>query len=167
VFEVQSTSGQLGAQNSIVAGGRYDRMISELGGPAQPAIGFAMGLERVLLAMGEQSAPKTPFCALLALGPKAGPLAARVASELRARGVPVDLDGRSNSLKSKLRRADSAGATLALVVGESEADRGVVQLKDLERGGQVEWAVAALPQAVLDRLTSHDEPEQNRAPSES
>jgi histidyl-tRNA synthetase len=167
VFEVQCSGGALGSQNSIVAGGRYDRMISELGGPPLPAIGFAMGLERVLLAMGDTVDPKPAFCSLLPLGPRAGQLAAKVATELRDRGVRVDLDGRSNSLKSKLRRADSAGATLALVIGDSEVDRGVVQLKDLARGSREDCPVDGLAQVVLDRLTSPREPEQNRAPSES
>lgn len=167
VFEVLCTGDALGSQNTIVAGGRYDRMISELGGPAQPAIGFAMGLERVLMAMGEVTNSRAGFCAVLPLGARAGQLAARLASELRAAGVRVDLDGRGNSLKSKLRRADSMGAALALVLGDAEVDRGVVQLKDLARGTQEETAVGELARAVLARLTSQAEPEQNRAPSES
>jgi histidyl-tRNA synthetase len=152
VFEVLCSGGGLGSQNTIVAGGRYDRMISELGGPASPAIGFAIGLERVLLAMGEQPREKRAPCALLPLGPRAEQEAARVARALRARGVAVDLDGRNNSLKSKLRRADSMGARVALVLGDSEVERGVVQLKDLERGGQTEVSVAALPDAIVTRL---------------
>jgi histidyl-tRNA synthetase len=131
LFEINANTGELGAQNTLVGGGRYDGMIKNLGGPQVPAIGFAMGLERILLAMSEKQRDRVAFCFIAPLGERARATALRLGRDLRAAGVVVDLDGRGNSLKSMLRRADASGARLCLVLGESELEREVVQLKDL------------------------------------
>jgi histidyl-tRNA synthetase len=163
VFEMVSESGELGAQNALVAGGRYDRMLSELGGPEIPAFGFAMGLERLLLALGEAEVPVEPSCMVLALGERAGPPAARLANAIRDRGVKVELDGREQSLKSKLRRANAMGASVAVLIGDAELDRGVVQIKNLARGSQTESATETAAEQVVRQLTSLGEPEQEPA----
>lgn len=131
LFELNATTGELGAQNTLCGGGRYDGMIQDLGGPRTPALGFAMGLERVLLALGAESTKPKPFCVLAPLGERAQLAALALARDLRAAGVSVDLDGRGNSLKSMLRRADALQARLCVVVGDSEVDRGLAQVKDL------------------------------------
>jgi histidyl-tRNA synthetase len=136
LFEVKSTAGELGAQNTLCGGGRYDDMVRELGGPAVPAIGFAMGLERILLALGDAAAVKRPRCAVAPLGARALAEGLRLGRSLRQAGVVTDVDGRGNSLKSMLRRADSLGARFCVVIGDAELERGVVQLKDLAQHSQ-------------------------------
>jgi histidyl-tRNA synthetase len=131
LFEIQSASGGLGAQNAIGGGGRYDAMVGDLGGPAVSAIGFAIGLERVLLAMGDASLTSVPSCFVAPLGERAVLEAQLIARELRDLGVRVDVDGRGNSLKSMLRRANSLGAAVCVILGDSELDAGVVKVKDL------------------------------------
>ncbi|HYQ46289.1 MAG TPA: histidine--tRNA ligase [Polyangiaceae bacterium] len=131
VFEMQSTMGSLGSQNTLIAGGRYDNLLKSLGGPQIPAIGCGMGLERILLALGETPVPVTPPCFVAPLGEKATLAALKLTRELREAGVVTVLDGRGNSMKSMLRRADGLGARLCVVIGESEVEQGQVQLKDL------------------------------------
>jgi histidyl-tRNA synthetase len=136
LFELKATGGDLGAQNTLVGGGRYDAMIETLGGPSVAAIGFAMGLERILLAMPDDPPTSVPTCYVAPIGSPAQREALLLASELRGSGVTVDLDGRGNSLRSMLRRADAVGARVCLVLGDSELQEGVVQVKDLEQHTQ-------------------------------
>jgi len=144
LFEIQTTGGEIGTQNALLGGGRYDGMIKELGGPEVPAIGFALGLERVLLALPAEpvAAPARVFVA--PLGERAGIEALLVARDLRAAGIPTDADTRGGSLKSLLRRADGTGARLCLVLGDTELERGIVMLKDLKARTQIEVPRAEL-----------------------
>jgi histidyl-tRNA synthetase len=127
-------------------------MVHELGGPRVPAIGFAMGLERILLAMSEQAPAALPFCYLAPIGEAAALRALVMARSLRERGVRAEVDGRGSSLKSMLRRADATGARLCLVLGASELERGVVQLKDLGAHSQQELPLEAAVDHVAERL---------------
>lgn len=143
-FEVSAKSGELGTQNALLGGGRYDDMLEALGGPPTPAIGFAMGLERILLAMPEV-ATEVPFSVTFApLGPAALRRALVLSRTLRAQGIRAEVDGRGTSLKSMLRRANSAQARLCVVLGDSEMERGVCQLKDLREHEQIEIAQDSL-----------------------
>ncbi len=130
-FEITATSGELGSQNALLGGGRYDQMIAGLGGPETPAIGFAMGMERILLALGEAPLARPAWVAIAPLGKPAITRALVLAKQLRKAGIVTEVDGRGASLKSMLRRANSGGARVCLVLGESELERGVVQVKDL------------------------------------
>ncbi|MEZ4376246.1 MAG: His/Gly/Thr/Pro-type tRNA ligase C-terminal domain-containing protein, partial [Polyangiaceae bacterium] len=130
LFELKSSSGDLGAQNTLCGGGRYDNMIKSLGGPDVPAIGFAMGLERILLALGEQAEERADGVFIAPLGAGAIGEALVLGRELRQAGIPTEVDGRGNSMKSMLRRANHLGSRLVLVLGDNEIERGVVQLKD-------------------------------------
>jgi histidyl-tRNA synthetase len=152
LFEIRSTAGELGTQNALLGGGRYDGMVEELDGPKTPAIGFAMGLERVLLAMPKRSAEAPPRCFIAPLGERAALEALVVARELRNAGVHALADTRGGSLKSLLRRADSLGARLCLVLGDAELDRGVVAVKDLVEKAQSDVPRAELVKRVLDVL---------------
>jgi histidyl-tRNA synthetase len=136
LFEIQATAPELGSQNALLGGGRYDGMVKELGGPNVPAIGFAMGLERTLLAMPKADAPPRASCFIAPLGEPAREAALTLARDLRARGIATEADTRGGSLKSLLRRADSLGTRLCLVVGDAELERGVVAMKDLMRRSQ-------------------------------
>ena len=128
--------GSLGSQNTLIAGGRYDNMLKSLGGPQIPAIGCGMGLERILLALGEAASPRPAPCFIAPLGEKATLSALKLTRELRERGVVTVLDGRGNSMKSMLRRADGLGAGVCVVIGESEVERDQVQIKDLSAHSQ-------------------------------
>jgi histidyl-tRNA synthetase len=148
LFEVVGRGGGLGAQSTICGGGRYDGLVEQLGGPPTPSIGFAFGLERVLLAGAEAPVSAGPDVVVAAASPAQLVEAALVARELRAAGFRVDSDLRGQSLKSQLRRADKLGARAALVLGESELARGVAQLKDLRGKTQSEVARGALVEAL-------------------
>jgi histidyl-tRNA synthetase len=163
LFEIQSSSGDLGAQNAIGGGGRYDAMIRDLGGPAVPAIGFAIGLERVLLAMGERADVRAPLCYVAPIGERAIGAGLILARELRDRGLSVDLDGRGSSLKAMLRRANAVGARICVLIGDSELDRSVVKVKDLTAHTEDELPRAAVVESIVARFGAlaperHEEP---------
>jgi histidyl-tRNA synthetase len=146
IFEVKAKVGDLGAQNTLGGGGRYDRLVSSLGGPEVPAIGFALGVERVLLALGEPAEEFEPVLALFiaVLGEKAQAWALPVAHRLRLRGVRTELEHRTASLKSQLKRADALKARLALIVGDNELQSGKLVLRDLSTRQQHEVTEAEL-----------------------
>ncbi len=152
-FELIAQGDEVGSQNAILGGGRYDGMLEGLGGRPTPAIGFAMGLERVLLAMGKQVDPLPPLVFLAPLGSAAQLCSLRFAEELRERKVRVELDGRGNSLKSMLRRANNMGARLCIVIGETEVTTRRAQVKDLSHHRQSEISFDQLITHVNDQLT--------------
>ncbi|HEX5099587.1 MAG TPA: histidine--tRNA ligase [Polyangiaceae bacterium] len=158
LFEIQSSAGEMGSQNALLGGGRYDGMVRELGGPDVPAIGFAMGLERMLLAMPVRPAAKTGRCFLAPLGEAAIDQALVIARELRNAGVEAEADTRGGSLKSLLRRADGTTSRLCLVLGEAELARGVVALKDLAARTQEEVPRAELVARVQALLATPPAP---------
>ena len=136
LFELRGRGGELGAQNALGGGGRYDTLVEELGGPPTAGIGFALGLERLLLAMPQPAAAPEVSIFLAPIGDRAVAESLLLARELRALGVASLVEGRGGSLKSMLRRANGVGAVGALVLGDGELDRGVVQLKDLAAHAQ-------------------------------
>jgi histidyl-tRNA synthetase len=152
LFEIQASTGNLGAQNALGGGGRYDAMVKELGGPDVPALGFAIGLDRVLLAMPEQPRIEPASCFVAPMGDRAAAQALVLARELRSLGVPVDVDGRGGSLKSMMRRANGSGARLCVIIGDTEIDRGVLTVKDLAQHSQEEVPRADAASALLARL---------------
>jgi len=148
LFELVSNQGELGAQNTLLGGGRYDGMVHELGGPKLPAVGFAIGLERLLLASPLPAPEKAPRCFIAPLGDAGLKQALGLARQLRSAGIGTDLDGRGGSMKSMLRRADSLGARVCLVIGDSEVESAQVQVKDLAAHSQ-----ELVPQAdVIDAV---------------
>ncbi len=136
LFEVRSDSDGLGAQNAICGGGRYDGLVETLGGPSTPAIGFALGIERVLMASRSAVAPQTADAFIISAQPELRTEALLVATELRNAGLHALADLRGTSVKSQMRRADKSGAGFAVILGTDERDRGVVQVKQLEDQGQ-------------------------------
>lgn len=139
-FEIVASGGEVGAQNAILGGGRYDGLVEELGGPHVPAIGFAMGVERVALAIPrEDSAYLRPVAVFVAaLGDAARRWSLRTADRLRCEGISVEIDPRGGSLKSQMRRADKLGARVVLLVGDNELAKGTAMLKVMATGGQSE-----------------------------
>lgn len=145
----------LGSQDAVCSGGRYDGLISQLGGEATPAIGFAMGVERVVALLEQQDAAPTESKTdiyVVAQGETALRAALPLAESIRlrapARRVEVNLGG--GNFKAQFRRADRSGAALAVVVGEDELARGVVQLKPLREAEATpsETALATAAEAV-------------------
>lgn len=152
LFEISATSGELGTQNALCGGGRYDKMIEGLGGQSVPAVGFAMGLERVLLAIPAETTEVAPFCYFAPMSESAILVAMGFAQQLRKLGFRAEVDGRGQRLKSMLRRADSLKAKLVVVLGESELERAVAAVKDLGAHSQSEVAFSALVEDLAARL---------------
>lgn len=154
LFEFRATASDLGSQNTLIGGGRYDNMIEGLGGPKVPAIGFAAGIERLLISTGMGASPRAPRCFVAPLGAAAASRGLMLARDLRAAGVPADVDGRGASMKAMLRRADALGARLCLILGEAEIGRGVVTVKDLAARTQGEVPLESAVQVVAERMAT-------------
>ncbi len=137
-FEVTSTN--LGSQNAVVAGGRYDGLVEVLGGSDIPGIGFAIGMERMALALEAAQKPREGLVrvALIALGEPAARRATQLARELRGLPMQVELLSTERSLKSQLKRADRIGANYAVIIGADELARDAAQLRDLGASAQRE-----------------------------
>src|SRR5438445_9957843 len=139
------THGALGAQNAILGGGRYDGLSESLGGPSAPGIGFAIGEDRLVLALKEsaETAQRKPDVYIAPLGPGMNREAARLARELRRDGVITELGDESFRLKKSLETASKIGARFALIIGENEVTSGAFALKNLQSGEQVSVPRAA------------------------
>jgi len=131
-------TGLLGSQGAVAAGGRYDGLIADLGGPELPGIGFAMGVERVALLLAEKDFRKRPDLFIAALGDAARTEAFILMSGLQREGVAVEIDYEGKSLKSQMRRADKFNARFTLIIGDDELAKGVAALKDMDQGMQAE-----------------------------
>lgn len=164
LFEVRATSSDLGSQNTLCGGGRYDTMIEGLGGQKVPAIGFAVGMERLLASMPEGAPRPGPDVYLVPLTPKGAERALLLGRELRQRDVVTELDGRGGKLKTMMARAEKRGARFCVLLGD-EIDRGVVSLKDLAARSQEELPIADAGLLIADRVKS--QPEAGRAPGPS
>ncbi|MCH8274014.1 MAG: histidine--tRNA ligase [Armatimonadetes bacterium] len=152
VFEVQSES--LGAQNALCGGGRYDNLIEDCGGPATPAVGVAMGIERALMVLKtENRTPNTENCphafAVCLTGRRSE--FAKVVQSLRNAGVSVETDPNFRSAKSQFRQADKSGATIAVVIGDMELDSDEATVKDLQQGTEQKIAMGTLAQSLRNR----------------
>jgi histidyl-tRNA synthetase len=125
---------RLGAQGTVLAGGRYDGLIESLGGPHTPAVGWAAGIERLAM-MIEAPSPETSTVAVVPLGERAQAEGQKIVAGLRREGISADMAYRGN-MKKRLSRANAAGAKYALILGDNELDAGEAQLKDLTTGEQ-------------------------------
>jgi len=140
VFEAKS--GALGAQDTVGAGGRYNGLVSELGGPDLAGIGFGSGVERILLAAASREASPSLDVFFVTLAPEARTAAMRLASALRTEGVSCDLDYANRSAKGQFRHADRSGAAYAAVLGEDELAQGVCTVRDMSSGAERTVSVA-------------------------
>ena len=149
-FEVKAAG--LGAQSTVVAGGRYDGLVAALGGPPVPGIGFGIGVERMALALQASGlTPATaPDAAIVALGPAATRHAAAVARELRGAHLNVAMLSPEKKMKALLTRASKIGARFALIIGDDELARGVVQLRDLKQSTQREVQLQEAAGVIAD-----------------
>ena len=139
----EMVTGSLGAQNAVAAGGRYDGLIKDLGGPALPGIGFAMGVERLVLMKGTEGiAPARPDLFVAALGEAAADRGFAIMSTLQRQGLTAEMDYEGKSLKSQLRRADKLKARFVLILGEEELAGGRAPLRNMADGTQEEITLA-------------------------
>jgi histidyl-tRNA synthetase len=131
-FEV--ISDRLGAQNAIGGGGRYNGLVRDLGGPDVAAIGFAIGMERLIMLLQQerQETVRTPRFFIAGLGDKPLENAFLLVQQLRGHGLEAEMDYEARSLKSQMRRADKSGARYVLILGEDELIRRQVQLRDMQ-----------------------------------
>ena len=139
---------QLGAQSAVCAGGRYDGLIEMLGGPKVPGIGFAMGIERLvlLLKQGDGLEEKVEELDLFiaGLGDEASGFSFKRMHELRERGYRVDMDLDSKSLKSQMKQADKAGARFVVIIGSQELENKQAPLRNMKTGEQTDLQLAAI-----------------------
>ncbi len=151
-FEI--TSGRLGSQDAVAAGGRYDGLVEDFGGASTPGLGFALGMERlVLLLSGSgETHGATPPVYLAALGEEARQLALRWAVTLRKGGVPTDLDYEGRSLKSQMRRADRLGARWVVMIGQEEMEEGKVRLRNMESKTQEDIPLAEAESILIKTI---------------
>ncbi|MBR3844752.1 MAG: histidine--tRNA ligase [Clostridia bacterium] len=140
VFEFVST--QIGAQGTVCAGGRYDGLVEEMGGPSLPSLGFAMGLERLLLLMDAQNLPfpadRKPDLYVVPMGEAAAVAAAKYCEQLREEGFVALTDLNGRGLKAQMKYANKIGASYTIVIGEDELAKGKVNVKNMENGQQTE-----------------------------
>lgn len=150
-FEV--TCSHLGAQNAVGAGGRYDGLVEQLGGAAVPAVGFAVGLERIALMLPQDvSLPTIPRVYVAAFGGRASTVGFTLLDELRRQGVPADMDFRAASLKAHLRQADRLGVLYAVLLGDDEAAKNTATVRNMQTKEQEELAIPDLPFTLRARL---------------
>ncbi len=139
VFEIQSAD--LGAQATVCAGGRYDGLVTELGGPETAAIGWAMGLERLVILLqkldNSATASRVDFY-MVSRGEAAEGQALRIVQQLRQAGFKAELDLSGSAFGKQFKRADRSAAAACLILGDAEAEEGTVQLKWLASGEQAE-----------------------------
>ncbi len=148
LFEIKGAYEKLGAGSTLVGGGRYDGMVEDLGGPSIPAIGFAAGLERLLIASDVQSEASVVDVYVTPIGDVATDAALVLGRDARKAGLRCEVDTRKASMKAMLRRANALGARVALILGDREVNENVVEVKDLaaqtqERVGRAEVVARA------------------------
>ncbi len=151
IFEV--TCRGLGAQNAVAAGGRYDGLVEALGGASTPAVGFAVGLERVALVLPASAIPppqKLIFVA--AFGQRGMAAGTRVLDELRGLGLRADTDYRASTLKAHLRQADRLGAEYVVIIGDDEVTTGRLLVRNMGTKEQEELSLSTAAQTLKSRL---------------
>jgi histidyl-tRNA synthetase len=144
-FEFVTT--ELGAQGTVMGGGRYDGLVGIMGGPATPGIGWAAGIERIAMMLAETPPARRPL-AVVPVGLGAEGPAGELAERLRRAGYAVEL-GYGGNLGKRLKRADKLGAAAAIILGEDELAQGVASLRDLDSGEQTTVPLADLEERLI------------------
>jgi len=151
IFEV--TSGRLGAQNAVAAGGRYDGLVEALGGASTPAVGFAVGLERVALLLPASAIPRPhSLIFVAAFGEQGVTAGTRVLDELRGLGLRADTDYRASTLKAHLRQADRLGAEYVVIIGDDEVTKGRLLVRNMRTKEQEELPLLTAARSLSSRL---------------
>ena len=152
VFEFVSTD--IGCQGTVCGGGRYDGLVEEVGGPKTPALGFGMGIERLMLLMENQGLafPTPAKCELYiaTMGEAALEKAVAIANALRREGMHTEVDIVGRSVKAQMKYANKIGAKFTVVMGDSELESGTVKLKNMESGEETEVSLATFESDILN-----------------
>lgn len=155
VFEFVTSAA--GAQGTVLGGGRYDTLLSEIGGEDVPAVGFAAGLERLLMVMDAEKAPfkeeKKTDCYLLGMDGKSREKAFLLANELRRAGFSAETDLMTRSVKAQFRHAGKIGARFVAVIGENELNEGAAEVKDMQTSSSEKVKFEELRQYLLRRIS--------------
>lgn len=158
VFEIEINSHDAGAQNVICAGGRYNNLVEELGGPSTPAVGLAFGMERLLLAIkqSERHLPKERplHLYIIALGDNAFKKASALINEYRLGGMSCDIDYSKSSLKSQFKKADKNNAMFTAVLGDSEIEKNMINIKNNETDNKEDICLDELYDYICKYLMS-------------
>lgn len=156
VFEVSHKA--LGAQDAIGAGGRYDNLIKDMGGPALGAVGFALGIERMLIACAKDLKPfkDSGKIYIATIGEKARKEGFRIAGELRNAGIICDMDYEGRSLKAQMRDADKLNSALTLIIGDNELAEGNAMLRDMKTKEQKSVKFPDIIGAVREKLITYN-----------
>jgi histidyl-tRNA synthetase len=157
VFEVNSSA--LGAQDAVAAGGRYDNLISDLGGNPQGATGFSIGMERIVNAIKDKDGQagivnEHGSVFIVALGEMAYRKGFEILSELRRLCLPSDIDYQQKSFKAQMRYADKIGAGHVVILGENELKKGTCILKDMKKGAQEDVPLDDLIHIIKEMVLS-------------
>ncbi len=146
-FEI--TAEGLGSQDAVLAGGRYDRLVEDVGGPSVPGIGFAAGIDRLLLAMEAQDvgveAPPALDVYVVTIGDGLGEKAFEILTDLRRAGVAADMDYQSRSLRAQMKTANRLAVPYAVLLGEDEIAQDAATVRDMQDGSQETLPLADLP----------------------
>lgn len=146
VFEVRAEG--LGSQDTVLAGGRYDGLISQMGGPSTPGVGWASGLERLSLLLAQAPAKPRPV-ALIPLGEVAEAAVRKLSFQLRNQGFHIEL-AYSGNLSKRMKKANKANAKVAVILGSDELSKGAATWKDLDSGAQQEVKLSDLPELLKE-----------------
>lgn len=144
-FEFVTT--RLGAQGTVMAGGRYDGLVAEMGGPQTPAVGWAAGIERLSMLLDAAPTPRAPV-SVVPIGDAAEAIAITVVQDLRRAGIRAEMSYRGN-LRRRMERANRIGARAAVIIGDADIAAGVAQLKDLGTGAQEAVPFASLVERLI------------------
>ena len=156
-FEIQT--GALGAQSAIAGGGRYDSLVGSLGGPQIPAIGFAIGFDRLaeIVSFNTPTAIRPPDLYIAALGEPAKKLAFEWSTALGLRGIGAVLEYGDKSLKAQMKQANRIGAGQVLIVGESELASGAVVLRNMADKTQKDIPVRAIVDTLIETFSKKEQ----------
>lgn len=163
VFEITTDT----ATGTLTAcgGGRYDGLVEELGGPSIPAVGFGMGMERVLMLLDAQADEdrtlnvplSTPDIYIAPLDPSLAPIAFRLLKQFRSLGLKADMNHTTRGLRAQFKYADKLQAAYVAILGEDEAQKGVIKLRDMQSGDEWEASLTEAPQMMADRIAEKAE----------
>ncbi len=144
-----------GAQNAVAAGGRYDGLVEEIGGPPTPGIGFAIGVERLLMMLPEAGkGASNPMVYIAAIGGEAERFGQKLANNLRKSGISAERDYSPGGLKNQMKKADRSGASLTVIIGEEEIASGAAILRDMKTREQSEVKLDKLAEEIRTRAKS-------------
>lgn len=156
VFEF--VSGDIGAQSTVCGGGRYDGLISQMGGPSTASLGFAMGIERIMLLLEAQGTelPKPDYCDLYiaTMGENAGVAATGICELLRKDGFKVQTDICGRGLKAQMKFADKTGARFTMVLGDNECESGNAKIKNMQSGEETEIRLDEISESLMNIINS-------------